>query len=103
MTDAIRTRVHLERSWYSQSWNVWIVTGKQLASLDSGKIVFDREIEDGAQLPEPTLSLPDFILEALVAGAIDKMPADGSMSAHLKDAQTVRDRLLTLLEQRGIR
>ena len=49
---------------------------------------------------EPTMRMPQEILEALVQAAIHLLPPDLSMASHLKDAMNVRDELLGILKHR---
>lgn len=103
--------VHLQQRWERLGWDVFVYRRREggtleLATVDeNGDLIFDRSFpEAAAPLTEPpTFFMREDVLRALVDAAIEKMPADGSMAAHLKDAQTVRDRLLSMLEQRGIR
>lgn len=110
MTSASNARVHLAQRWERMGWDVFVYRHRpgttELASVDEqGDLQFDRSYPEGrARIDEaPTFFLREDELRALVDAAVEKLPADGSMAAHLKDAQTIRDRLLTMIEARGIR
>lgn len=104
------TRVHLHQRWDRDGWDVFVydrLPGKSLvahANAD-GDLEFDQEVPEGQrhEPTRPTFFLRGDQLKALVEAAIEKLPADGNMAAHLKDAQTVRDRLLAMIEARGLR
>lgn len=55
-------------------------------------------IPNGAHWPEPSLTLPSEMLEAIVAACADHLPPSSAQAAHLADAIGIRDRLLTLVE-----
>ncbi len=108
-------RVHLERSWSTGGWNAYIISrgrpGHSSYWKWDGEQWVQADFTEG-QMPEDgihastkpySITFPDTVLEAIVAQAIEKLPADGSMANHLKDAQATRDRLLAMIEARGIR
>lgn len=103
------TRVHLQQRWDMRGWDVFIYQHRpgetRLASVTNGGFMeFDRSYPDGELRPDtPTFFLREDELKALVDAAIEKLPADGSMANHLSDAQKVRDRLLSMIEKRGLR
>lgn len=68
----------------------------QCAGLDLWKYV---EVSDGAEVPEPSLTLRGDMLKALVEKGSDVLPPSGQMAEHLKDACAIRDRLLTIVER----
>jgi len=103
--------VHLQHRWERMGWDVFVYRRHEgfqleLAAVDeNGDLQFDRSFPEGAaHLNEPpTFFVREDVLRALVDAATEKLPADGAMAGHLKDAQTVRDRLLAMIEKRGIR
>ncbi len=50
----------------------------------------------------PSLKLPTSFLRVLIHAGSDLLPSDRQMAEHLKDAQVVRDRLLVLIERKGL-
>lgn len=98
-------KAHVERDWIRQSVNVWLFEawpassgrGKVVRLGDGARDVTLEDVPDGA-LPAPTFSLSDDAFEALIAAGVDYAPPSSAQAAHLQDALTVRDRLLTLVE-----
>lgn len=61
-----------------------------------------EELDHGGTSPEPTVTLDEDTLAAIVAAGADILPPDRAQAAHLADAIQVRDRLLTMVEtERG--
>jgi hypothetical protein len=56
--------------------------------------------ERGNILPGPSLIFTKDMLEAFVSAACHEVPPGEAVERHLKDALSVRDRLLTLVEKR---
>ena len=101
-------RVHLEHAWDRQGWNVYIASDPRPGTVTiwewDGKDWFGTDHPEGVRLDSaPRLFLPEQLLKALVDEATKKLPADGAMADHLRDAQGVRDRLLAMIEARGLR
>lgn len=57
--------------------------------------------DEGKPAKEPSLTLPWDLLQALRAAVVPDVNAGEAVSAHLRDAIAVRDRLLTLVERKG--
>jgi hypothetical protein len=62
--------------------------------------MWDREIvPNGAEMPSPSLSIPNDALEAIVAAGADHLPPSSAQAEHLADVRAVRDRMLTIVER----
>lgn len=68
---------------------------------DDGRIIYETHGE-GAQA-EPFLRLDRNELEALARAILEEERPEDATVAALKDARSTRDRLLAMLEKRGIR
>jgi hypothetical protein len=94
-------KVKIEPVWQAFGVNVWFYQ-----RAPDGMIEVDRpeaplspeRVSSEAELPAPSLVLPNDWIAALVAEASDLQPPSSAQAAHLTDAVTVRDRLLTLVE-----
>jgi hypothetical protein len=80
--------------------DVWL-----FGSSPEGTVIFNpdgsvRETIGGAQRAEPSLTLDGEALKAIIAEGGDHLPPSGAMQRHLDDAIGVRDRLLSLVEER---
>lgn len=83
--------------------DVWIYQetfqGKRQAVVVMGADTWEwREVEDATR-PEPSLTLPGEVFQALMAEGSDILPPSAAQARHLEDAIKVRDRLLTLVEK----
>jgi hypothetical protein len=83
-------RVHVDQLWYRQGWGVWFYEPHRRTPSTSLHYRWDG-VEWQAEL------------KLLVDAATEKLPADGAMASHLRDAQGTRDRLLAMIEKRGLR
>jgi hypothetical protein len=106
----------LENVWAADSWRVWITDrgGPHGARRVYGLPATPTETlhavggvtplsEDALEPVAPTLILPNDFLKAIVdAGNAEAglTRPDVAQAKHLDDAVTVRDRLLTIIEQR---
>ena len=62
------------------------------------------ELEERQELPdELAIVFPRDVWEALAAAAAEALPPSSAVDRHLSDAMGTRDRLLSMLEARGIR
>ncbi len=57
-------------------------------------------LEEGVVYPEPTILLPEGVLDRIVAEYRGTTPAQPATERHLEDAIKVRDRLLAMVEKR---
>jgi hypothetical protein len=95
-------KAHVERDFVMQTAKVWVVSDdhRQLLRvtdyLDPVSWRWDP-IEPGQVLTDPTIVLPEAVLAAMVAAAMDVLPADRAQATHLADAIKVRDALLALV------
>jgi hypothetical protein len=102
-------RVHVDQLWYRQGWGVWFYEPHRRTPSTSLHYRWDgvewqaEELGEGVAAPDPSLFLPGDSLKLLVDAATEKLPADGAMASHLRDAQGTRDRLLAMIEKRGLR
>ena len=99
-------RAFIERKPWLDSYDVWLGDPGPRSYIaekvgEDGHIVY-RETDPGA-VQEPFLRLTHSELEALAKAILEtERPEDATLDA-LKDARSVRDRLLTMLEAQGIR
>lgn len=98
-------RAHIARNWSSRTAAIFITDGGpaprilQQRGADTWEwVAFQPEVND----PDltPTLTLPIDAIEAVVAAAHDVLPPSAATARHLDDAIKVRDRLLSLVEDR---
>ena len=68
-------------------------------SYQDGDWVFGEPIREGERLPEPAMKLPHDVFVA-IKGALEGGDASRQIEVHRDDAVKVRDRLLTMLENR---
>jgi hypothetical protein len=89
-----------------EPWNLdyqLLVGGSRFRAkgIENGRIVYE-ECDEAVQ-HDPILVLSREELEAIAKAILaEERPEDATVDA-LKDARTTRDRLLAMLEQRGIR
>jgi hypothetical protein len=100
-------KVHIERDWMSRSLRVWFYesareNGATLIKVKGSDALERVEVPAGVH-PEPSLVLPEDFVEALIREASDVLPPSDATSAHLSDARSTRDRLLAMIEKRGLR
>lgn len=94
-------KCHVERAWVSHTVKVWLYD-------DTPQGIFRLSLDgqftqvDTGTMPEPTLELREDALQALVAAASEIQPASDATTTHLKDAISVRDRLLALIEREAV-
>jgi hypothetical protein len=99
--------VRLEQDWPRDGFNLWIY------DLAGQHIVIHRYEGDGVwrtdrqdantQLGDPSLFLPRPILEDLIRASEGHVHAQDATVRHLDDVTSTRDRLLALIEKRGLR
>lgn len=95
-------KARVERNWMNHSVKIWLYhQGPPIRLVRVlGPDTFQDEIlVEGAELPEPSLQLPEEALSALIAAVSEILPASDATTGHLKDAVMVRDRLLSLVER----
>lgn len=97
-------RVKVEHDFIRDAMKVWFFTRRNETAVTVHRMVGDDQWQDedvpsNGLMPEPSVVLRRDMLEALVAAASDVLPPSGAQSAHLADAITIRDRLLTLVEK----
>jgi hypothetical protein len=94
-------KVRIEHDWMRQRTNVFVYDEGRRALLAPDGETWLESREGRADDPPivPTLSLPDYVLEHVVAAARDLRPASVEQGAALADSRQVRDRLLTLVER----
>jgi hypothetical protein len=95
------TQVHVERRWSTQSVRVWVRIGNgKLLTIPGPGLLEEVEVEPGGITEEGYLmELPEHVFAAIVAAGAEVLPPDRAMAAHLADATTVRDRLLSIFEK----
>jgi hypothetical protein len=95
-------KCRLEQNWVNHTVKIWLYEeggdGVYQHDLDGSH----TRIPNGASLPEPTLELREDALQVLVAEASGILPPSDATTVHLRDAITVRDRLLTLVERGAV-
>lgn len=95
-------QVHIEQPWHTRAVYVWFYwrakDGIEVWDVETGEII---NIGEGYPLPDkPSLTLPDrSFLKAFGEKAAEVMPPSTQMADHLKDACTVRDKLLTIVDR----
>ena len=71
-----------------------------LMQLMNGRVEHFKSYQRGQAIDLiPTFRLRPEVLKALSGALSDFLPPDKAMANHLKDAVTVRDRLLTIVEK----
>ncbi len=104
-------RVHIERVWQRQELDIWIWdrAGKfaTFATVgDDGRLSVEwKEEPEGTFIDDrpPTLRLQPEVLEAIIRAAEGHVHPQDATTRHLDDATATRDRLLTMIETRGLR
>ena len=100
-------KVRLEHAFQIDTFKIWFYergpNGVRLYQTEPGNLWRIEEVPEGAILSEPSLTLPTDMLTALIAEASDHLPPSAATDRHLQDAQTTRDRLLAMIEKRGLR
>ena len=61
-----------------------------------------KDVPYGQEFPEPSLSLDTRTLGNLIKEARGSYPPSEQMHEHLKDAMDTRDRLLAMIEKKGL-
>lgn len=102
-------KAHVDYDFVNESYKVWFFergapgTSRVLRFPSPGTLMWD-EVPDGAEAPlEPSLELPEEAVELMIEKLSKVLPPDAAQAQHLKDAREVRDRLLAMIETRGIR
>lgn len=96
------TRVEIvKRHEYLDRVDIWLL--HDLPNRDVQVIDLEGEVKTrysrGQAMGEPSFSVTPSVLEMIIAKAIDFKPPSSALQDHLKDAITVRDRLLAIVEK----
>lgn len=93
-------RVEIEREAATRRWRVWVLNdaSPKMQIMDQAGEWFD--VNPAKPVPPPTWVINDEVWVPLTR-AILGLPTDQApLADHLNDARQVRDRLLTMIEQR---
>lgn len=89
-----------EQNWTGHGVRIWLFedgpTVRKLVVPEQGMWRWD-EVDPGAEKGEPSLTLPDAALEAIIREASGLVPASDATTAHLQDTIGVRDQLMQLV------
>jgi hypothetical protein len=96
-------QIHLDPQWQDRTAKVWIYQSHPQGTTvfyPEGDVIRTVDIKNGELFPkEPSLRLPNGMLQALVDAAMPQFPPSEALDRHLRDAIGVRDRLLTIVEK----
>lgn len=96
---------HIVENWQADGFDVWLFERRAAATVllrfDDGRPRWEETPQNSQ--PDPTLTIPRDALEALLAAAEKHVPATDATVDALRDTRTTRDRLLALIEKRGLR
>lgn len=95
-------RVVMEPEKFRDTMGVWILDesfDKLYILRPLGETWKYEPLDEGYTLPEPSLRFGKELFKAFIEAAMGHAAPDPSVVSHLKDAITVRDRLLTIVEK----
>jgi hypothetical protein len=99
-------RIHIESRFVTNDVDVFLFDrfgGKSFIYRWHGESWEREEYDEAGRELAPSLTLPRDALEELVRAAEGHVHAQDATVRHLDDATATRDRLLTMVEKRGIR
>lgn len=89
-------RIHLEQNWPIDGYNVYVISDDARHVLRVNPMRWEEAAPN--EDTEPTFSLPQDILEALVQTAAKVVPVTNATNRHLEREIEISDRLLALVE-----
>jgi hypothetical protein len=96
-------KARIERDWARPAVKVWLYEererGPVMVGFDEHGHATFQILEEGAEMPGPSMVLPEQALEALVKEAMNILPPSEVTVDAMKDARATRDRLLAIVER----